>query len=66
MTQLQYVHSLARLECTKCGAEANASCNCGVSYLPKEIAKDAIIADPTKSNRSIAKEIKKSAPRSTR
>jgi hypothetical protein len=30
--QLQLVHSIQRLACTKCGAEANASCNCGVPY----------------------------------
>jgi hypothetical protein len=24
-----------RVVCTGCGAEANASCNCGVSYVPR-------------------------------
>src|SRR5215470_5191738 len=56
MALLQIVRSLARLPCTKCGAEANASCNCGEAYLPMEIAKAAIKADPQKSNRAIAEE----------
>jgi hypothetical protein len=62
MTALQIVHSLARLQCTKCGAEANASCNCGEPYKPVEIAKEAIKASPQKSNRAIAKEIGVSEP----
>ncbi len=32
MSNLQLVHSIQRLACSKCGAEANASCNCGVPY----------------------------------
>jgi len=62
MTQLQIVKSLARLQCTECGAEANASCNCGKPYLPKEIAKEAIRANPQKSNRAIAEETGVSEP----
>jgi FixJ family two-component response regulator len=53
---LQIIKSLARLQCTACGAEANALCNCGKPYVPKEVAKQAIVADPSKSNRTIAKE----------
>ncbi len=29
---MQVVQSIQRMACTKCGAEANASCNCGVAY----------------------------------
>jgi hypothetical protein len=59
MTTLRpsYVQSISRLACTACGAEANASCNCGKPYVPKEIAKEAIKANPEKSNRAIAEEI---------
>jgi hypothetical protein len=50
--------SIARLACTACGAEANASCNCGQPYMPaKQRAKEAIEANPQKSNRAIADEI---------
>jgi hypothetical protein len=36
--------SIQRMVCTGCGAEANASCNCGVSYVPKpeRFAKTAV------------------------
>ena len=44
--------------CTGCGAEANASCNCGVAYQPKAIrAAEAVKASPEKSNVAIAKDI---------
>ena len=44
--------------CTACGAEANASCNCGTSYAPKAVlAREAVEANPEKSNRAIADEI---------
>jgi hypothetical protein len=51
--------SIARLACTACGAEANASCNCGKPYIPapRERAKEAIKATPQKSNVVIADEI---------
>jgi hypothetical protein len=51
--------SIARLACTACGAEANASCNCGKPYIPapRERAKEAVKANPQKSDRAIAKEI---------
>jgi hypothetical protein len=50
-------YSIRRMQCTACGAEANASCNCGKPYVPKEAAKEAIKANPEKSNRTIAGEI---------
>jgi hypothetical protein len=50
--------SIQRMVCTGCGAEANASCNCGVSYVPKaQRAAEAIKANPEKSDRAIAAEI---------
>src|SRR5262245_56232233 len=49
--------SVQRLFCFDCGAETNATCNCGVAYLPKATrAAEAIVADPAKSNRQIAEE----------
>lgn len=50
--------SVQRMTCTGCGAEANASCNCGVSYVAKSTrAAEAVKANPGKSNRAIAEEI---------
>ena len=50
--------SVQRMVCTSCGAEANASCNCGKAYLPaKQRAAEAIAANPQKSNRAIADEL---------
>jgi hypothetical protein len=50
--------SVQRMVCTGCGAEANASCNCGVSYVAKSVrAAEAIKANPRKSDRDIADEI---------
>ena len=50
--------AVQRMICTACGAEANASCTCGVAYTPKSIrAAEAIKADPEKSDRAIAEEI---------
>jgi len=50
--------SIQRMVCSGCGAEANASCNCGVSYVPKAArAAEALKANPEKSNRAIAEEI---------
>ncbi len=46
-----------RLECSKCGASAEASCNCGVAYVPAGIrAAQAVAANPDKSMRAIAAE----------
>jgi hypothetical protein len=50
--------SIQRMVCTGCGAEANASCNCGVSYVAKSIrAAEAIKANPGKSDRAIAADL---------
>jgi hypothetical protein len=50
-----YPISIQRMVCTGCGAEANASCNCGKPYVPKaERAREAIKANPKKSDRAIA------------
>lgn len=57
MTNTVIKLSIQRMVCTDCGAEANACCDCGVSYVPKSIrAVEAIKASPHKSNRSIAAE----------
>jgi hypothetical protein len=49
--------SIQRMVCTSCGAEANASCNCGKAYVPKAVrAAETIAANPEKSNRQIADE----------
>lgn len=29
--------SVQRMVCTGCGAEASASCNCGLNYVPKAV-----------------------------
>jgi hypothetical protein len=45
-----------KMQCPKCGAEADAACRCGVGYMPmSEIAKLAVEKDPTKSDVAIAK-----------
>jgi hypothetical protein len=50
--------SLPSLYCSKCGAKAEASCACGVGYVPAHVAAaKAVAAHPEKSNRAIAKEI---------
>jgi hypothetical protein len=44
--------------CTACGAEANATCTCGVAYVPKSVqAAEAIATNPEKSDRAIAAEL---------
>jgi hypothetical protein len=49
--------SISRLICTGCGAEANASCNCGLEYKPKSArAAEAVEANPEKSNRALSAE----------
>lgn len=51
--------SIARLECSACGATADAACNCGAQYLPAGTrAAEAIAANPEKSDRAIATELK--------
>jgi hypothetical protein len=50
--------SIQRMVCTGCGAEANASCNCGKPYVPKSVrAAEAIAANPEKSDRAIAADL---------
>lgn len=50
--------SIQRLACSGCGAEAHASCNCGKPYLPAKMrAREAIEANPQKSDRAIAADI---------
>ena len=62
------VHRGGLLQCTKCGAGTICPCGCGAPYLVErrdwtasgtalERATAAVTADPTKSNRAIAKEI---------
>jgi hypothetical protein len=47
-----------QLGCSACGATADASCDCGASYLPAgQRAAEAVAANPEKSNRAIAAEI---------
>jgi hypothetical protein len=58
LSQVVYPISIQRMVCTGCGAEANASCNCGKPYVPKSLrAAEAIRANPEKSNRAIAADI---------
>jgi hypothetical protein len=46
-----------RLFCSKCGVRAQATCDCGASYIPARVyAERAIAAHPEKSNRAIAEE----------
>jgi hypothetical protein len=50
--------STQRLICTRCGAQAHAACNCGVSYIPASArAAAAVQANPEKSDRAIAEQI---------
>jgi hypothetical protein len=50
--------SVVQLQCTLCGAETNATCNCGAVYKPKvQRVAEAVAEHPEKSNRSIANEI---------
>jgi hypothetical protein len=50
--------AVSRLECSSCGAEANASCDCGKPYVPAKVrAVEAIKANPEKSDRAIAADL---------
>ena len=50
--------AVQRMACTACGAEANASCTCGVAYTPKSVrAAEAVKANPEKSDRAIAADL---------
>jgi hypothetical protein len=52
-----------RLVCSKCGADGEGTCRCGVPYVtPGERAAEAVAASPTKSDRAIAGEIGVSTP----
>lgn len=56
--RLEIVHSLARLQCTRCGAQANASCNCGEPYVPAAIrVKEYDKANPGRSTRAAAADL---------
>jgi hypothetical protein len=58
-----YQISIQRMVCTGCGAEANAACNCGLDYKPKSVrAREAVEANPEKSDRAIAADIGVTAP----
>lgn len=47
-----------KLECSACGAEADAACNCGAPYVPASARAAAAIAkNPGKSDRAIATEL---------
>jgi hypothetical protein len=47
-----------KLQCSSCGADATASCECGVAYVPAgKRAADAIAADAKRSDRVIAERI---------
>jgi hypothetical protein len=50
--------SIVQLQCTLCGRETVAACNCNAVYRPKaQQAAEAIAAHPEKSNRALAEEI---------
>jgi hypothetical protein len=59
MTKRRYAAKAAAhklLFCSECGAKAEASCDCGVSYVPAGVAAaKAVAAHPEKSDRAIAK-----------
>jgi hypothetical protein len=57
-TSTEYTIAVQRMMCSACGAEANASCDCGKPYVPAKLrAAEAIAANPQKSNRAIADDI---------
>lgn len=50
--------AVQQMTCTGCGAEANASCNCGKPYVPKkQRAIDALKENPNRSDRAIAADL---------
>lgn len=52
------VSPTAKICCSACGVSADAACDCGAPYLPAgERAKQAIEANPQKSDRAIAAEL---------
>jgi hypothetical protein len=47
-----------KIECTGCGAEANASCNCGKAYVPAAMrVAEYDKANPGKSTRAAAADL---------
>jgi hypothetical protein len=56
--QYEIQRAVVRLQCSGCGSEANATCNCGKPYVPAKVqAKERVEANPEKSNRAIAAEL---------
>jgi hypothetical protein len=50
--------SVVRLQCSACGAEANASCNCGVHYVPvQQRVAEYDAASPGRSTRQAAADL---------
>jgi len=50
--------SVVRLSCSACGAEANASCNCGKPYIPvQQRVAEYDKANPGKSERTAAADL---------
>jgi hypothetical protein len=50
--------ALPKIECSSCGATADAACDCGAPYVSAGAkAAKAVAANPEKSNRAIAAEI---------
>jgi hypothetical protein len=50
--------SVVRLQCSACGAEANASCNCGKPYVPAaQRVREYDEANPGKSTRAAAADL---------
>lgn len=58
MTNVVSIRRPAELACSACGSIAEASCDCGVPYVPAgQRAIEAIRANPQKSDRAIAAEL---------
>lgn len=57
MSQVIFPISIQRLVCTGCGAEANASCNCGKPYVPREAAEQFFRENPNASIREAEEQI---------
>src|SRR5262249_2521660 len=56
---LQIIQQVSRaMQCSSCGAEGIAACDCGAPYLPASArAAKAVAANPEKSDRALAAEI---------
>ena len=56
--ELQIVRSLQRLQCSACGTEANASCDCGKPYVPAaQRVAEYDKANPGQSTRQAAADL---------